>query len=281
VTGKRGRHPLPEAFQFSQNGLQDYVDCPRRFQLRYILMQPWPGLITSSPLDLEEQMRRSARLHHLAHQYFLDLDVASLENTIHDETLKEWWHTFLHHPPPGLPQAIRAPEIVLSAPLAGYRLMARIDLLAADPGQRLVVVDWKAVRHPPSTAILKKRLQTIVYRYLAVEAGATYNDGQRPQPEQVEMIYWFAHQGGEIRRFPYDARQHAADREVLTNLAKKISAQRDPIWPLTSDERNCRFCNYRSLCERGVTAGFLQDLDDDLDLPGVEIDLEQIAEVEF
>jgi CRISPR/Cas system-associated exonuclease Cas4 (RecB family) len=281
VIEKNERHPLTEAFQFSQNNLQDYVDCPRRFQLRYVLMQPWPNLITSSPLDFEEQMQRGTRLHHLAHQYALDLDVATLEDTIVDETLKEWWHTFLHHPPPGLPQGIRAPEVNLSAPLAGYRLMAKIDLLAADPGQCLVVVDWKTVYHPPSTAVLKKRLQTIVYRYLAVEAGATFNDGQQPRPEQVEMIYWFAQQGGEIRRFSYDARKHRAARETLTTLVDEITAQRDPIWPLTSDERRCRFCNYRSLCERGVTAGFLQDLDDDLDLPGFEIDLEQIAEVEF
>jgi CRISPR/Cas system-associated exonuclease Cas4 (RecB family) len=281
VTEQNERHPLPEAFQFSQNNLQDYVDCPRRFQLRYVLMQPWPGLITSSPHDFEEQMRRGARLHHLAHQYFLDLDVASLEDTIDDQILKEWWHTFLHRPPPGLPQGVRAPEVILTAPLADYRLMAKIDLLATDPGQRLVVVDWKTVRHPPSPAVLKKRLQTIVYRYLAVEAGATFNDGQLPRPEQVEMIYWFAQQGGATRRFPYDARQHEASGEVLTTLVDEITAQHDPIWSLTTDERNCRFCNYRSLCERGVTAGFLQDLDDDLELPGLEIDLEQIAEVEF
>lgn len=281
MTEKNERQPLPEAFQFSQNNLQDYVECPRRFQLRYVLMQPWPSLITSSPLDFEEQMRRGARLHHLAHQYALGLDVASLEGTIVDETLKGWWHTFLHHPPPGLPQAIRAPEVNLSAPLAGYRFMAKIDLLATDPGQRLVIVDWKTVRHPPSTAVLKRRLQTIVYRYLAVEAGATFNDGQRPRPEQVEMIYWFVQQDGAIRRFPYDTRQHEAARDVLTALVDEITAQHDPIWPLTPNERNCRFCNYRSLCERGVTAGFLEDLDDDLELPSLEIDLEQIVEVEF
>ena len=48
-----------------------------------------------------------------------------------------------------------------------------------------------------------------------------------------------------------------------------------------ADERLCRFCNYRSLCERGVEAGFLADLKDDLEMDDLEIDLEQIAEIEF
>ena len=159
--------------------------------------------------------------------------------------------------------------------------MAKVDLLAAEPGQRLVVVDWKTVHRPPSRAVLAQRLQTRVYRYLAVEAGVTFNDGQRPQPEQVEMLYWFAQREGTTERFPYDTCQHATDRQYLEDLIKEITAQTDTTWQLTQDQRHCRFCNYRSLCERGVTAGRFQDLDDDLELPEPEIDLEQIAEVEF
>jgi CRISPR/Cas system-associated exonuclease Cas4 (RecB family) len=275
------RRPLPEGFQFSQNNLQDYVDCPRRFQLRYVLMQPWPGLITGSPLDFEQHWRRGRDLHHLAHQHALGIDAKTLEESIADERLKRWWQTFLHHPPPDLPQTTQSPEVVLTAPLAGYRLLAKIDLLAAEPGQRLVVVDWKTVHRPPPRAVLVQRLQTRVYRFLAVEAGAAFNDGQRPQPEQVQMVYWFAQREGATQRFPYDTDQHTADGKYLVDLIKDITAQTAATWQLTHDERHCRFCNYRSLCERGVTAGRFQDLDDDLELPELEIDLEQIAEVEF
>ena len=70
--------PLPERFQFSQNSLQDYVDCPRRFQLRYVLMQPWPGLITESPFDFEQHWRRGRDFHHLAHQHALGIDSKTL-----------------------------------------------------------------------------------------------------------------------------------------------------------------------------------------------------------
>jgi CRISPR/Cas system-associated exonuclease Cas4 (RecB family) len=272
---------LPEGFEFSQNRLQDYADCPRRFQLRHVLMQPWPALIVEPPGEAEQHMQRGSDFHHLAHQHALGLKADHLAATIRDPMVARWWQTFLTCPPSGLPETLRRAEVVVAAPLAGYHLLAKFDLLAADPGERLVVVDWKTVLRPPRRAILAQRLQTQVYRFLAVEAGTAFNGGQPPQPELVEMIYWFANAGGDTERFPYDADQHDAGREHLAGLIAKITAHQEPIWPLTPDERRCRLCNYRSLCERGVRPAFVQDLEDDLETPEFEVDLEQVAEIEF
>jgi CRISPR/Cas system-associated exonuclease Cas4 (RecB family) len=272
---------LPDTFQFSQASLQDYVDCPRRFQLRYLLMQPWPALITEPAAEAEQHLQRGADFHRLAHQHALGLDPRLLAATIHDETLAHWWQTYLALPPTGLPETFRRAEVVVTAPLAGYRLLANFDLLAVEPEKQMVIVDWKTSLKRPSRTTLARRLQTRVYRYLAVEAGAEFNGGQRPQPEQVEMVYWFANDGGATERFPYDAAQYTADRGYLAGLIAEIAARDEEIWPLTPDVRQCRFCNYRSLCERGVKPGFLGEFEDDLEPDEVEIDLEQVAEIEF
>ena len=272
---------LKSTLPLSQGKLQDYVDCPRRFELRYVLMQPWPALITAEPDRLERQMQRGADFHRLAHRHALGIAPAQLEATIHDPDLARWWRNFLRRPPDHLPETVRRAEVVVTAPLAGFRLLAKFDLLAVEPGERFVIVDWKTSRRRPPRGALARRLQTRLYRFLAVEAGAEFNGGQRPAPEQVEMIYWFAAHGGAAERFPYDAQQHAADAAYLTDLLTEIAARRQPGWPLTPDERRCRFCNYRSLCQRGVRPGFLADLEDDIEPEEIEIDLEQIAEIEF
>ena len=276
----------PDQLQFSQHRLQDYVDCARRFQLRYLAEQPSPALIVDSPLELERLVQRGADFHHLVHQHLLGLDVARLEASIQDPQLAAWWRTYLEHPPAGLPQGVVRPEVVVAAPLpvpnvAGARLVARFDLLAADPGGRMVIVDWKTVARLPNRNRLEQRLQTRVYRYLAVEAGAAFYGGRRPEPEQVEMVYWFAGHDGHTERFAYDTARHAADRDYLIGLVAEIAARDEPIWPLTPDREQCRFCNYRSLCERGVKAGSLENLEDDVEALDIEIDLEQVAEVEF
>jgi CRISPR/Cas system-associated exonuclease Cas4 (RecB family) len=272
---------LPDTFQFSQANLQDYVDCPRRFQLRYLLMQPWPALITEPAVEAEQHMQRGADFHRLAHQHALGLDPLRLAATIDDETLARWWQTYLARPPAGLPEAFRRAEVVVTAPLAGYRLLAKFDLLAVEPGEQMVIVDWKTSLKRPSRTTLARRLQTRVYRCLAVDAGAEFNGGLGPQPEHVDMVYWFANDGGATERFPYDAPQYAADRYYLAGLIAEIAARDEEIWPLTPDVRQCRFCNYRSLCERGAKPGFLGDLEEDLDPGQVQIDLEQVIEIEF
>jgi hypothetical protein len=86
--------PLPVPFRFSQGSLQAYVDCPRRFQLRYLLMQPWPALITDSPLDFERYLQRAADLHRLAHQYYLGIPPEQLTESIADLELGRWWQTW-------------------------------------------------------------------------------------------------------------------------------------------------------------------------------------------
>jgi hypothetical protein len=244
-------------------------------------MQPWPDVVTVDPFEFERHTQRGADLHRLAQQHTLGIEPSRLAASIHDEVLAGWWQTFLAHPPEDLPHTSRWAEVVVDAPLAGYRLLAKFDLLAVDPGERAAVVDWKAVLNPPPRSVLAERLQTRVYRYLTVEAGTAYNGGQSVHPEQVEMIYWFAQRGGAVQRFGYDTGQHTADRDELAHMIQEIASRRDASWPLTPDERHCRFCQYRSLCERNVRPGFLNDLYDDVEPSEVEIDLEQIAEIEF
>ncbi len=274
---------FPGLFRFTQQSLQDYVDCPRRFQLRYVLRQPWPAFPVDPPNAYRDHLQRGADFHRMAHQYALGLNSERLAETIQDPMLASWWQTFVDKPVADLPDTVRRPETLLGAPLAGYRLAAKYDLLAADPGERFVVVDWKTVLRRPHRSTLARRLQTRVYRYLAVESGAAYNDAQPPRPEQVEMVYWFAAAAGATERFQYDAAQHRADKLYLVSLIGQIVALVSDTWPLSPDDRQCRWCNYRSLCERDVTAGALTEVDVDLerDQSDLALDLEQIAEIEF
>jgi hypothetical protein len=44
---------LPPAFQFSQTSLQDFSDCQRRFQLRYLQEQDWPAPVAEPMAEME------------------------------------------------------------------------------------------------------------------------------------------------------------------------------------------------------------------------------------
>jgi CRISPR/Cas system-associated exonuclease Cas4 (RecB family) len=292
---------LPTDFQFSQGSLQDYVDCPRRFQLRYIQRLAWPAVEAEPALENEQHLQQGAAFHRLVHQHVLGLSPERLSSTITDEELSRWWHNYLESAPADLAKW-RYPEVVLSAPVSGHRLVAKYDVIAVDARRRVVILEWKTSRKRPQRKWLAERLQTRVYPYLLVRAGShllEIGDGGlemgdwRPfQPEQVEMVYWFANFPQDPECFPYDAAQYEADDHYLVSLIEEIKELAlslskglgDEDFPLTTQERRCRYCPYRSLCQRGVRAGTFDEAEDDMtpeDLSQLDFDFEQIAELEF
>jgi len=271
---------------FNQASLQDYTDCPRRFQLRYVERVDWPAHEAEPALENERHMQQGMAFHRLAHQHALGIPEEPLSRTVTDIDLRRWWHNYLTRGPENLPSS-RHPEIVLSAPLGDYRgdslryrLVAKFDLIAVDVGQRAVIVDWKTSRKRSRRKWLAGRLQTKVYPYMLVRAGAHLNGEQPLAPEQVEMVYWFAEYPDEPAHFPYDTAQYEDDEAYLTSLVEQIA---NPPYPRTTDERRCRYCRYRSLCQRGVRAGPFDEMEETKSGEdfGISLDFEQIAEIEY
>jgi len=280
---------LPDGFHFSQSSLHDYQTCARRFELRYIQQRRWPAVESEPVREYEQHMQRGTDFHQLVQRHALGIPAETLAAGIRDDDLRRWWQAYLASgyaagDESRLPGP-RWPEVTLTAPLAGYRLLAQYDLLAVEPGGPAVIVDWKTNTRKPSREWLAEHPQTRVYRYLLVEAGAHLNGGQPIEPEQVNMVYWFAAAPDKVEAFSYDAGQHKATGDELANLITEIAERTD--FDLVADVAPCRFCTYRSLCERGESAadfrvddGAAIDRHDESPLR-LDFDLDQVAEVEF
>lgn len=277
---------LPPTFQFSQQSLQAFVDCPRRFWLRYVQRVAWPAAVAEPGLRYERHMEQGAAFHRLVQQHALGIPETRLERMVaDDEDLRRWWYNYLNHPPADLP-AERYPEITLSAPVSDHRLVAKYDLLAIAPGLdgRAVIVDWKTGRKR-KRAWYATRLQTRVYRYVLAEgAGAHLSEGLPLAPEQVTMTYWFADYPHEPEHFPYSAAEFGADCEHLTGLIAEIKTMKEDNFILTDNKRHCEYCPYRSLCDRGVAAGPVDKIEGEAEPEegaNLDFDFDQVQEIEF
>ncbi|NCT22292.1 PD-(D/E)XK nuclease family protein, partial [bacterium] len=62
---------IQSPFTFSQSSLQDYADCPRRFQLRYIEQLAWPAVETEPALENERRQQEGLLFHRLAQQHLI------------------------------------------------------------------------------------------------------------------------------------------------------------------------------------------------------------------
>jgi hypothetical protein len=300
---------LPSDFQFTQGNLQDYVDCPRRFQLRYLERLAWPAVESEPFLENERRLRLGAAFHRLAQQHLSGIPAARLTEAVGASRytgteLERWWENYLEgaiEVAGALDPGVNPPEVLvettLTAPLGDHRLVAKYDAIVlsdrqesrGEPG-KITIVDWKTAVRRPARRLLAGRLQTRIYPYLLAQGGLVFEGGDGPNrkeslvPEQIEMVYWFPEFPGEPERFRYDRDQFEKDRSYLEGLASEIKSLGGSDFPLTPEVQRCAFCTYRSLCDRGVRAGSLDEFGfgeesaEDLEFT---LDFDQIAEVEF
>ncbi|MFT3893741.1 MAG: PD-(D/E)XK nuclease family protein [Anaerolineales bacterium] len=262
----------------SQSSLQDYVDCPRRFHLRYLEKLSYPAVESEPALENEKHQQEGEYFHRLVQQSLIGIPNEQIGKLANTANLQRWWSNW---------QELQSladfrslyPETTLSVPLGNFRLVAKYDLIAVQDG-RATIFDWKTYRKRPRNEWLSARLQTRVYRALLVHAGAHLNNGKPFEPEQIEMTYWFADFPDDPARFAYTSAQYKRDWDTLLKLSEEI--QNASSYPLTDDRQKCVFCNYRSYCERGTQAGDMDQAEAEMEAEELfDVNFEQIGEIAF
>ncbi len=271
---------ISASFTFSQTSLQDYFDCPRRFQLRYIEHLAWPAVETEPILENERRQQEGQVFHLLIQQHLAGLPVDKLSRLASTPNLERWWGNYLKHDF-NISGYEQYAELTLSAPVGTQRLLAKYDLLAISPEQKVLIFDWKTSRKRPRDEWMAARMQTRVYRALMVQAGSYLHGGTPIGPEEIEMTYWYADFPSEPACFSYNTAQYQRDWDILISMIKEIGNKRN--FPLTEDEKKCDYCPFRSYCDRGGKAGTELEAEEETEAASNEFNLnfEQIAEIEF
>jgi hypothetical protein len=273
----------------SQSSLQDYIDCAQRFKLRYLDRLSYPAVETEPTLENEKHQQEGEYFHRLVQQHLIGIPAEQIAKFANTMNLQRWWENFQNSKDlAGLRDASANgskvigrlyPEATLSAPLGKYRLLAKYDLIAMLDG-KAIIYDWKTYRKRPRNEWLSARMQTRVYRALLVNAGAHLNNGKPFEPEQIEMIYWFADFPEDSARFPYTTPQFKRDWDLLVKLSQEVAIASS--YPLTEDRQKCLYCTYRSYCERGIRAGDLDQAEAEMEAEELfDVNFEQIGEIAF
>ena len=265
----------------SQSSLQDYIDCAQRFKLRYLDRLSYPAAETEPTLENEKHQQEGEYFHRLVQQHLIGIPAEQIAKFANTVNLQRWWENFQNSKDlSGLKESARLyTEATLSAPLGKHRLLAKYDLIAVGDS-RAVIYDWKTYRKRPRNEWFAGRMQTRVYRALLVQAGAHLNNGKPFEPEQIEMVYWFADFPDEPARFPYTSAQFARDWDNLLKLSDEVASASS--YPLTEDRQKCLFCTYRSYCERGIRAGDLEQAEAEMEAEELfDVNFEQIGEIAF
>ena len=257
------------------------MDCAQRFKLRYLDRLSYPAAETEPTLENEKHQQEGEYFHRLVQQHLIGIPAEQISKFANTPNLQRWWENFQNTKELKDLQNLSGlyPESTLSAPLGKHRLLAKYDLIAVADG-KAVIYDWKTYRKRPRNEWLNARMQTRVYRALLVQAGAHLNHGKPFEPEQIEMVYWFAEFPEEPVRLPYTSAQFQRDWDTLLKLSEEVASAAS--YPLTEDRQKCLFCTYRSYCERGVRAGDVEQAEAEMESEELfDVNFEQIGEIAF
>jgi CRISPR/Cas system-associated exonuclease Cas4 (RecB family) len=272
---------LQPGYLFSQHSLNTFVRCPRRFLLKYVDRQPWPMPEEEDPRQYLEHLARGRTFHQWLARAHLNLAMEPIVAACEDPQLREWWAAAKQFDRDALPAGVREAELPVVIPLGNYRLYARYDLIALDPGTEAIVVDWKTLEALPSERTLRSRMQTRVYLYTLVAAGHILTEGVPIHPANARMVYWFANYPTTTTTIRYSAKAYRQDGQDLVQMANQIAHQPREAFVRTDDSRQCTHCSYRSLCQREEqhdAAERADWLDEDIDL---ELELENVPELDY
>jgi hypothetical protein len=283
------------------------VDCQRLFQLRYLEHVSWPAQEIESSIETERYLELGSSFHQMVQQYYLGVDPKYLTTmAVRDPLLNRWWNNFLQYKPApdGHSHYVEFP---LSIPIDQYRLVAKYDLLlqrnsssglnkysrTTQDGKtennhvKWIIYDWKTTHKLPERQWLSTKLQTRIYPFLLTKAGLSMDHDRGIKPENIQMVYWFSNFPEMPIQFRYSQEYFEKDQSFIMKLIDEIKTLDGKESPKTENEKRCRFCAYRSLCDRGIVAGSLTEyqfdepFQDTISDSILEIDFDQIVEISF
>jgi hypothetical protein len=269
---------LPIEFRFSQNNLQDFIDCPRRFELKYLLKQDWPALVSEPIQEFEHLQFLGLQFHTLVQQHLAGIPVEKFETTLEDPNLKRWWQSYLIfiNKYKNSQKYVEYPQIIH---FNNYRLIAKYDLLIFEKDGNTIILDWKTTQFRPSSSLLRKKFQSMVYPFVLAETNK-----ENISPENIQMIFWFPEFPNEPEVINYSTVIHKKAKADLNEIIDVICGRRNGEFELTDDKRKCKYCIYRSLCDRGIQAGDSTKKEYEMTSNTVEpfeLNFKEIEEIDF
>lgn len=253
-------------FLFTQNNLQTYLDCPRQFELRYILKQECPPLSTAAQATVRQFADLGIQFHQMLHRHFIGLPVDEIAGLQSYSQIAVWWQQFSSADPLPKNLLVIKPELSLASRIENARLLAKLDLLVVTNDHHIIIYDWKTSPNLQSAQFLKTRVQSKLYPLVVSKMGQI--DRIEFSPEQLSLIYWFPNFPEHPAVIHYSNAQMQADETFLSNLIEEIRALRIGDFQKTGDRRKCDYCDFYLICHKKKPAQsqVLTEMDDDLTL---------------
>jgi len=250
---------------FSATTLQDFIDCKRKFKLKYIDHLSWPAPLSQLNTKYSEAITRGRKFHQLIQQHFIGIPDYELFNSIQDHTVRQWLKNALSFEISSEKQTKKMVEYHVSYINKGVLLTGVIDLLLISPDSGMKIIDWKTGLSKPNLDRYKSRIQTRLYPYLLLQSPAfSANRFEGLKTQEITFNYWFTNFPEHSLSFTYDRQNFNQDDAYFDDLITTITLTPVEEMLMTHNIDLCRSCPFQLYCGRNIQADYfdIQESDD-------------------
>lgn len=271
-----------ERFIFSAHSIQDFLKCPRRFELKYILNQAWPAPISEPVLEFENKMKLGTDFHHLVHQYLSGIDAEKLKQLSLSQELNYWFVNFLKFFTNHKFNYFFS-EISITLPFQESIIKAVIDFVGVNEKGQLIIAEWKTSEFLPKREMISNTVQSILYPFMIYVCRNNIFPDINIDHEDIKMVYWFPNHPEKLIALNYSREKHDLNRRYLADVINRIQNTQSGSFNKTENLKSCSYCEFRSLCERGIKPGYYDTENPDLDFDQLiaDIQFEDSLEISF
>lgn len=232
-------------FEFSQNALNRFISCPKKFWYKYIQGLNWKK---EDDEEYYRSMKYGREFHLMCERYFSGIPVGKFTGSKEYEKFDKWLEK-VKKAVPIYEDREYLPEYGLSIKIdEESRLTAKYDLavIYRENNQLCIDVwDWKTENRKLKYNDLENRMQSIVYMAIAYEAiPKIYGNGV--EKARVKMYYYQPEYYTEPIELTYSEEKFEKDKIKIDGLIKEIKKS-------NFDEKNlksCKYCEFNMLCNR-------------------------------
>ena len=232
-------------FEFSQNALNTFRSCPKKFGYKYIQGLNWKK---EDDEEYYRSMKYGREFHLMCERYFSGIPVGKFTGSKEYEKFDKWLEK-VKKAVPIYEDREYLPEYGLSIKIdEESRLTAKYDLavIYRENNQLCIDVwDWKTENRKLKYNDLENRMQSIVYMAIAYEAIPKIY-GNCEEKARVKMYYYQPEYYTEPIELTYSEEKFEKDKIKIEGLIKEIKKS-------NFNEKNlksCKYCEFNMLCNR-------------------------------
>ena len=236
-------------FVYSQNSINTYKSCAKKFKYKYIDKINWKYDDIDSR-EYYDSLKVGSEFHLLCERYFSNISIGIDENT--NPKFKLWIDKIKKLFPMN-DDKIYLPEYEVRLNLDDSIITAKYDLLIIDK-DNIEIRDWKTENVKLEYKNASNRIQTIIYMLLVKDVVCKIFNLDIKY-ENIKMKYYQPQYNDNPIEILYSEDKYKLDKANISKYIDMIKntnyeKEDDYIYQLTKNDKHCKYCEFNKLCNR-------------------------------